>query len=195
MSTTAFLLPLAQRFATPPGHGLADDPMLFVAGMGLLLLVLLVYLLRRRNRADRTPDAQAILIDGSNVMHWQDNTPRLEPLLQVVQELSALGLKPGVVFDANAGYHLAGRYLGERELGRMLALPQQQILVVPKGTQADAYLLETARDLKAKIVTNDRYRDWVEGYPEVAGAGMLITGGVQGGRVWLEGLEAETLRA
>ena len=76
-------------------------------------------------------------------------------------------------------------------MSRLLSLPRDQILVVPKGTQADSFLLETARDLKAPIVTNDRFRDWVDRYPDVAQQGRLITGGIRDGQIWLKGLAAK----
>ncbi|MDZ4088688.1 MAG: hypothetical protein U1E69_18000 [Tabrizicola sp.] len=132
-----------------------------------------------------------VLIDGSNVMHWLDNTPQLAPLLQVVHDLSRRGLKPGIVFDANVGYKLMGKFMGEGDLSRLLSLPRDQILVVPKGQRADPFLLETARDLKARIVTNDRFRDWVDRYPDVARSEMLVTGEMRDGRVSLRGLEAK----
>lgn len=125
------------------------------------------------------------------MIYWLDNTPQLAPLLQVVHDLSRQGMKPGVVFDANIGYKLTGKFMGERDLSRMLSLPRDQILVVPKGKQADPFLLETARDLKARIVTNDRYRDWTDRYPDVARPEMLVTGEMRDGRVSLRGLEAK----
>lgn len=133
-------------------------------------------------------DGQTILIDGSNVIYWLDNTPQLAPLLQVVQDLQKRGLKPGVVFDANVGYKLSGKFMGERDLSRLLPLPRDQILVVPKGSQADPFLLETARDLNARIVTNDRYRDWSDTYPDVVQAERLIRGDMRNGRLWLNGM-------
>lgn len=125
------------------------------------------------------------------MIYWLDNTPQLAPLLQVVHDLSRQGMKPGVVFDANIGYKLTGKFMGERDLSRMLSLPRDQILVVPKGKQADPFLLETARDLKARIVTNDRYRDWTDRYPDVARPEMLVTGEMRDGRVSLRGLETK----
>lgn len=159
----------------------------------LLAAVFLVLWTRRSGRprvAPRSPidDRQTILIDGSNVIYWLDNTPQLAPLLQVVHDLSRQGLKPGVVFDANVGYKLTGKFMGERDLSRMLSLPRDQILVVPKGTQADPFLLETARDLNARIVTNDRFRDWTDRYPDVAQPDRLVRGEMRDGRVWLKGL-------
>jgi hypothetical protein len=198
MLSIVFALPLAQTFVSPPSSGglrWTSDPMLLVAVFGLGLLWLLVVLLRRRARKPVVVRTRPILVDGSNVIHWQDNTPQLEPLLQVVQNLTILGLRPGVVFDANVGYKLTGRFLGEGDLSRLLSLQRDQILVVPKGTQADYYLLETARDLKAQIVTNDRFRDWADDYPEVADPGKLIRGGMREGRIWLTGLEAEATAA
>ncbi|HLQ19345.1 MAG TPA: hypothetical protein VK146_10230 [Tabrizicola sp.] len=173
-----------------------SDALILLALGGLLAAVFLILWVRRARRqrpsgAAPQPidDRQSILIDGSNVIHWQDNTPQLSPLLQLVADLSRRGLKPGVVFDANVGYKLMGQFLGERDLSRLLSLPRDQILVVPKGTQADPFLLQTARDLDARIVTNDRYRDWIESYPDVVKPERLIAGGMRDGRVWLKGFE------
>lgn len=200
MLPTLFALPLAQKFVNAPtaeNVGLGDPTGASVMALILLALLLLVplvgVLLRlgwRRSPSRPRKEARAILIDGSNVIHWQDNTPQLEPLLQVVRNVSGRGLRPGVVFDANVGYKLTGRFLGERALSQILSLPRDQIFVAPKGTQADPFLLDTARHLKAKIVTNDRFRDWVDSYPEVAEPGTLIRGGMRDGRLWLQGLDA-----
>lgn len=169
--------------------------MILLALAGILIVVfLLLWVRRARGRstsmAAQRPidDRQTILIDGSNVIYWMDNTPQLAPLLQVVHDLSRRGMKPGVVFDANVGYKLMGKFLGERDLSRLLSLPRDQILVVPKGSQADPFLLETARDLKARIVTNDRYRDWTDRFPDVAQPDKLIRGEIRDGRVWLKGV-------
>lgn len=208
-----FGLPLLQHFVTvttseATGPGLASGTLVIalvfaVAVIGIIRLVAPAFRSpprkpRRSNRRPRgqrpqvappvTDHRQTVLIDGSNVIYWLDNTPQLAPLLQVVHDVSQRGLKPGVVFDANVGYKLTGRFMGERELSRMLSLPKDQILVVPKGQQADPFLLETARDLKAPIVTNDRYRDWIKHYPDVAQPEQLITGEMRDGRVWLKGI-------
>jgi hypothetical protein len=135
-------------------------------------------------------DRNWILVDGSNVMHWEDNTPHIEPVRRVVAALKAQGLVPGVVFDANVGWKLVGRYLGESELSRILDLPPDQVLVVPKGSPADPWLLTTARDFSARIVTNDRFRDWAEAHPEVDKPGFLVRGSLSGTGVWLEGMQA-----
>ncbi|MGL4238829.1 NYN domain-containing protein [Tabrizicola sp.] len=167
------------------------------AGALLAIVFLVLWLWNRAARHPAVPvEPKAwILVDGSNVMYWQDNAPKLTPVLQVIGALQAQGYAPGVVFDANAGWKLAGKYLHHGDLARLLALPVEQVLVVPKGEQADPYLLETAREFSARIVTNDRYRDWAEAHPQVSEPGFLIQGGMRDGRVWLKGVESAKAKA
>ena len=126
-----------------------------------------------------------VIIDGSNVMHWQDNTPALAPLLQVIQRLEREGWTVGVIFDATVGHRIHDRYQDDADMARRLGLPEDRVLVVPKGTAADAYILKAARQLGAKVVTNDRYREWHTAFPEAGEPGFLIRGGVKAGAVWL----------
>jgi hypothetical protein len=60
------------------------------------------------------------------------------------------------------------------------------VMVVAKGVQADGFILQSARDLQARIVSNDRFRDWQDTFPEVASAGYLVQGGYREGRLWLD---------
>jgi hypothetical protein len=77
--------------------------------------------------------------------------------------------------------------MNELEFAMLLDLPESQIFVVPKGTQADPYLLDAARGFEARIVTRDRFRDWAEAHPEVKERGFLIRGGYRdSGEFWLE---------
>lgn len=210
-------LPLAQAHTLrPPDQSMVvgDTPELLLMA-AVAALILYVLLVSRRSRGRTQPkgkrrtgrgsrpaprgkaikpsrDRNWILVDGSNVMHWEDNTPHLEPVRRVVSALKAQGLDPGVVFDANAGWKLVGRYLGEREFSQLLGLPQDQVLVAPKGSPADPWLLTTARDFGARIVTNDRYRDWAEAHPEVEKPGFLVRGSLTGTTVWLEGMAEQT---
>jgi Zc3h12a-like Ribonuclease NYN domain len=200
----------------PQSSGGGSDAALLSFGLGvgvIVLLFVLMYFLhmlwslflapnraepkqkRRRRKGSpsasprRGPPKPAILIDGSNVMYWNDNKPSLAPLIAVIREADALGLAPNVVFDASAGWRLFGKYLHDRDFSRILGLRVDQVLVVPKGTQADPFLLETAQEFGARIVTNDRYRDWADRFPQVARPGALIRGGMRDGQLWLNGLE------
>lgn len=132
------------------------------------------------------PVDNTVLVDGSNVMHWNENQPSLDTLRWVLEALRQRGFNPGVIFDANAGYKVAGRYLDDDILARELCLPEAQVLVVPKGTPADDYILRAARDLGATVVSNDRYRDWQETYPEVVSDEVLLRGSFREGRLHLK---------
>lgn len=169
-----------------PGQGWAD--LAFLAAILALASGWLVW--RRRRTAGRgggrARSGSAIVIDGSNVMHWNGETPRIETVREVIAALADQGFKPGVVFDANAGHKLAGRYLDDKPLARMLGLPPDRVLVVPKGTPADPVILDAAHSLGARVVTNDRFRDWAETHPQVAAPGYLIRGGYRAGVLWLD---------
>lgn len=154
---------------------------LALALLALPLILTLLHWVRRALRPKRH-----VVVDGSNVMHWKDNTPDLLVLRTVVAELKRRGYTPGVVFDANAGWKLMGRYRHDGAMARLLGLPVAQVMVVPKGQVADGWILAAARDLGAPVVTNDRYRDWAEAHPEVTEPGRLIRGGVREGKVWLD---------
>lgn len=164
-----------------------------VAAVALLVLFLAALFLlprlwRRLRPVPRPVDEDWVLIDGSNVMHWRDNTPSLETIREVVDQVRDLGYVPGVVFDANAGWKLAGRYLHDQNFARLLGIEARQVLVLAKGTQADPFLLQTAREFGARIVTNDRFRDWTTAHPEVQKPGFLIRGGATTGGIRLNGL-------
>ena len=168
---------------------------LFIPGYGDLILLagpsaiaaLLLWL--RAALTGKAPAPNWILIDGSNVMHWRDNTPQIETLREVIAHLGQNHRTPAVIFDANAGYLLAGKYQDDAVMAKRLGLPEDRVLVVPKGTIADSYLLRVARDHDAPIVTNDRYRDWAGDFPEIAEPGRLIRGGYRDGALWLDGME------
>ncbi|WP_319825692.1 NYN domain-containing protein [Thalassovita sp.] len=147
----------------------------FVLLTGPVTVAAVLVWLRQRFRA-RT-GATTVVIDGSNVLYWKDNTPRLEAVQDLLRLLKSRGIRPGIFFDANAGYLVADRYLDDRDFARLLGIPARHVVVVPKGTSADQFILRAARDLGTCIVTNDRFRDWADSFPEVAEPGKLIKGG------------------
>lgn len=159
-----------------------------VLGLFALALLIVYLLLRWRGKPPAPPAAPRPLavIDGSNVMHWRDNTPQLAVVDEVLRRLNAHGYDVGVMFDANAGYRIAGRYLHDGDFRRLLNIRGDRVMVVPKGTPADPFLLSFARGSGAAIVTNDRFRDWLADFPEFADPSRLIRGGFRDGRLWLD---------
>jgi hypothetical protein len=136
---------------------------------------------RTRGRAGRP-----VIIDGSNVMHWKDGEPGLDPVREVIRQLRAAGYEPGVVFDANAGYKLEGRYLHDGAFGKRLNLARRNVMIVPRNTPADPLILTAARDYGAPVVTCDRFRDWRADFPEIATPGFLIAGRYEGRQLVLD---------
>ncbi|MDW4499462.1 hypothetical protein R5H30_15830 [Sulfitobacter sp. D35] len=146
-----------------------------------------ILVLRGRARRDSSQDfVSGAILDGSNVMHWKDGVPRIEPVREVARALEQRGILPIVVFDANAGYLLSGRYRHDDDLAKAIGIAPAQVLVVDKGTPADPTILRLARRYGAFVVTRDRYRDWEAEFPEILEPGHLVPGGYRSGRLWLK---------
>lgn len=135
-------------------------------------------------RSARAPEAglppNAILVDGSNVLHW-GGAPSSLVLQRVVRALEDKGYVPIVFFDANVGYLLGDRYFDEAKMAEIVGVPQQHVCVVGKGVVADESILMFATDYNLRVVTNDRYRDWRVRFPHAAKKGALVGG------LWQEG--------
>ena len=156
-----------------------------VFALCLIAFALLAGVFRRAARLFRRKK-RLVILDGSNVMHWREGKPEIQTVIAVVRYLEKRGYMPGVVFDANAGYLLMGKYQHDRALAQLLRLPEARVMVVPKGTPADPAILKAARDYGAPVVTNDRFKDWAKDFPEVKTDGHLITGRIEPKRVVLD---------
>jgi len=157
-----------------------NDTLLIFAAIALFIIFFgLLWFARKRSAKAR----KWVLVDGSNVMHWHNNTPNIQPVKDVLKLLKSRGFTAIVMFDANAGYELFGKYKNDDAFSKLLGLPEKHIMVVPKGTPADPFLLSAARKQRAQIVTNDRFRDWAVKFPEVQEHGLLITGWYRDGRL------------
>lgn len=156
---------------------------LIVLAGAFALIVIAAFQGLRHGSRDNAP---FILLDGSNIMHWRRGEPDLGTVCDVVRHLEAKGFRPGVVFDANAGYKLDGRYLHHPTLARKLGLPRDQVMVVNKGEIADGMILRAAQDYEARVVSNDRFRDWADQFPKVREPGFLISGGFREGALRLD---------
>ena len=141
--------------------------------VGIALVIIGGVLWVRRARRDGT---KWIVVDGSNVLHWENDTPDIQNVVHVLKALKSEGYTPVVWFDANVGYLISTRYMNPRALATILGLPPRYVFVAPKGTPADPLLLEGARKLKARVVTNDKFRDWEDSFPEIREPGFLVPG-------------------
>jgi hypothetical protein len=101
------------------------------------------------------------LVDGSNVAHSSEGERgRLRNIDLVVEKLKEDGFDPIVVADAALRHQIdeAERYEALIDAG--------EIRQAPAGTDADYFILSFARELDANIVSNDRFRDRLESFPD-----------------------------
>lgn len=164
-------------------------PALLILLLVLIGLALLLARHRRPARAAAGIPRHAIVVDGSNVMHWGD-APSAKVLVRVLGALQAKGYAPIVFFDASAGYRLADRYLGAGDLAGLTGLPAAQIHVVDKGVIADSAILGFSALHGLRIVSNDQYRDWRVQFPHLGRKGAVLRGRFQDGTVvWQQRLK------
>ncbi|WP_166418107.1 NYN domain-containing protein [Cochlodiniinecator piscidefendens] len=133
------------------------------------------------SNAPKSP-ANAILVDGSNVMHWGGD-PSVMVLTHVLNSLKKQGHVPIVYFDANYGYKLWGRPSSLPAISGAIGLPPNRVFIAPSRTTADALLLPHATRDKLKIVTNDRFLDWKEEFPILNQRDLLVKGDWKEGTV------------
>jgi hypothetical protein len=118
-----------------------------------------------KSEVDQSPrkwSDKLIIVDGSNVAHWDANAfPSLKPVSEVIETLTCKGIRPIVVFDANIGYKVFGKHLSLEEIKKMMGV-ECEAEIVPAGTVADRRIVELAELHSAPIVTNDLYRDSVK---------------------------------
>jgi hypothetical protein len=165
------------------------DP-IFLLLVPALLVFLLLMVSRERvvatpPQTPQGPPKNAILVDGSNVLHWGDR-PSALVLNRVLRGLEQKGYSPVVFFDANVGYVLDDHYYNERKLAGLIEIDADNICVVSKGVVADEAILLFATDFNLRIVTNDKYRDWRVQFPHAGKKGTLVGGTWREGSViWL----------
>ncbi len=132
-----------------------------------------------------TKPKPVIVVDGSNVMHWRDDVASVKTLTLVLSDLAERGFAPHVFFDANVGYKLFNRAIGQRDLAFQLDLKPAQITLAPSRTPADPLLIGFAIKAGVRVVSNDRFMDWRAEFPAIRGKGFLVPGKIRGDNVEL----------
>ena len=103
-----------------------------------------------------------VIIDGSNVAHSSEgDRAHLDNIRVVRDKLRDEGYEPVIVADA------ALRHQIDDEPAFEQMVESGEIRQAPAGTDADYFILSFARELDASIVSNDRFKDRREAFPEV----------------------------
>ena len=101
------------------------------------------------------------LVDASNVAHsTEGGQARLANVVLVCRKLEEEGFEPIVVADAALRHQIDERDEYERRVD------DGTIRQAPAGTDADYFILAFARELDAAVVSNDRFRDRAEAFPD-----------------------------
>lgn len=102
-----------------------------------------------------------VLIDASNVAHsTEGDRPRLANILAVRDKVAEEGQQPIIVADA------ALRHQIDRQADYERLIDDGVVRQAPAGTDADWFILSFARELDARIVSNDRFRDRQKQFPD-----------------------------
>jgi hypothetical protein len=107
-------------------------------------------------------ESRTVIVDGSNVAHSSEgDKAQLDNIRVVRDKLRDDGYEPIVVADA------ALRHQIDDEPGFETMVETGEIKQAPAGTDADFFILSFARELDANIVSNDRFKDRQQSFPEV----------------------------
>ena len=111
---------------------------------------------QRRPRSVRANRAR-VLIDAANVARaTEGGRARLENIFLVERKLRAEGFDPLIVADASLRHQIDDR----QAYAKMI--DDGVVHQAPAGTDADYFILSFAREMGARILTNDRFRDRAE---------------------------------
>jgi hypothetical protein len=102
-----------------------------------------------------------VLVDASNVAHaTEGGEARLQNITLVQEKLRDEGFEPLIVADA------ALRHQIDDKRGYERLVDDGKVHQAPAGTDADYFILSFARELDARILTNDRFRDRAQEFAE-----------------------------
>ena len=95
--------------------------------------------------------------------------------------------RPGVVFDANAGWKLEGRYRDDAAFCAAAGPAREACAGGAQGAARRPSISEPPRGIWGRgSSATTALRDWAETHPEVRAPGKLIRGGYRHGKLWLE---------
>ena len=103
------------------------------------------------------------IVDGSNVAHSTEGaTPRLANIVLMRDKLLEKGFQPVLVVDAALRHQIDDR------AGYEKMVDAGEVNQAPAGTDADFFILSFARELGARVVSNDRFRDRMQEFKDLS---------------------------
>ncbi len=137
----------------------------------------------RRNPGRRGGESGAriktVVVDGSNVAYTEktnDGKPKVSNLMAVQRALRDRGRRPIIIVDAALRHQVDDSARLEELIQR------QEIRQAPADTDADYFILQTAENEQADIVSNDEYQPYRQQFPWIAKRRiplMIVQGAVE----------------
>lgn len=144
----------------------------------------------------KSNDNLIYLLDGSNLLRQEEETHgiSLDVICSITDYLKDHGSNYYVLFDANARHVVNENNKADlKRFDLLLKKEPSHFRLVPGGKPADGYLLEEARrNPNAVILTNDRYRDHFDEYPDVLNDSERCLQPMQfmmDGSIWFSGID------
>lgn len=110
-----------------------------------------------------TKKSRIAIVDGSNVAHsTEGGAARLSNILVMRDKLTEKGWEPVVVVDAALRHQIDDR------AGYEQMVDDGKVKQAPAGTDADYFILSFARELGARVVSNDRFRDRMDEFKDLS---------------------------
>jgi hypothetical protein len=109
-------------------------------------------------------EKEVIVVDGANVAHemqTKSGKARASSLATMRNTLMEMGFKPIIIVDASLRHAIDDPDQLEKMFDR------NEVLQAPAGTDADYFVLETARREDCKIITNDRFKDYQDKFENI----------------------------
>lgn len=102
-----------------------------------------------------------VLVDVANVAHSTEGAvAKLSNIRLVMDKLRDEGLRPLIVADAALRHQIDDKSAYEQ------LIEEGIVKQAPAGTDADFFILSFAREMNARILTNDRFRDRADEFPD-----------------------------
>lgn len=133
---------------------------------------------RRESICLQNENSRLHLLDGSNIIHWDhsENGVSLSPVIAITEELERRGERYQVFFDATAK-HLFKHDPVQLAKYENLLKDSEHFQQVPAGSRADDFLLVIAQSEPGSVIlTQDRYRDYEDQYPEIVNSDRIVPG-------------------
>lgn len=121
-----------------------------------------------------------VVIDASNVAYYSKNDksqPQMSNILAAVKALEESGDEFVIIADASLRHDIDDKVKYEK------LLESENVEEAPAGNDADHFILEIADSENAKILSNDKFRDYADEFTNIKSMRIPFT--IEGGRLTL----------